>query len=63
MKYEVHNRRNKDTRRRWHSKLVITKIETGEDSDDVFLFLYKYRNILKEMGQKVHDYLYEDIIL
>ena len=55
-KYSGHT---KEARREYHEKLVDTKMEPGQDSEDLFFVLDQYRDLLEEMGQTVHDERYE----
>ena len=59
---EKYNGHTKETRRACHEKLVNTKVEPGQDPDDLFFVLDECRD-LEEMGQTVHDERCEDIIL
>ena len=49
-KYSGHT---KEARREYHEKLVDTKMEPGQDSEDLFFVLDQYRDLLEEMGQTV----------
>ena len=60
---ENYNEHTKETRKACHEKLVNTKVEPGQDPDDIFFVLDEYRDLLEEMGQTVHDERYEDIVL
>ena len=60
---EEYNGRTKETRRACHEKLVNTKMEPGQDPDDLFLVFDECFDLLEEMGQTLHDVRYDDIIL
>ncbi|CAN0068573.1 unnamed protein product, partial [Laminaria digitata] len=60
---EKYNGHTKEARRACHEKLVNTKMEPGQDPDDLCFVLDECRDLLEEMGQTVHDERYEDIIL
>ena len=60
---EKYNSHTKEARRACHEKLVNTKMEPGQDPDDLFFVLDGCRDLLEDMGQMVHDERYEDIIL
>ena len=46
-KYSGHT---KEARREYHEKLVDTKMEPGQDSEDLFFVLDQYRDLLEENG-------------
>ncbi|CAN0516343.1 unnamed protein product, partial [Laminaria digitata] len=60
---EKYNGHTKEARRACHEKLDNTKMEPGQDPDDLFFVLDECRDLLEEMGQTVHDERYEDINL
>ena len=58
-----YNSHTKGARRACHEKLVTTRMDPGQDSDDIFFILDECRQQLEDMGESVHDERYEDIIL
>ena len=60
---EKYNGDTMEARRACHGKVVNTKMEPGRDPDDLFFVLDECRDLLEELGQKVHDERYEDIVL
>ena len=60
---ETYHGHIKEARRAYHEKLVNTKVEPGQDPDDLFFVLDECRDLLEEMGPTVHGERYEDIIL
>ena len=58
---EKYNGHTNEARRACHEKVVNTKMEPGQDPDDLFLVLDECRDLL-EMGQTVHDERYVNII-
>ena len=52
----------KEARRACHEKLVNTKMESGQNPDDLFFVLDVCRDLLEKMGQTVHYKRYVDII-
>ena len=60
---EKYNGHTKEARRACHEKLVNTKMEPGQDTDDLFYVVDEYCDLFEEMGQTVYDERYEDIIL
>ena len=59
---EQYNSYTKETRA-YHEKLVNTKMEPGQDIDDIIFVQDESRGFLEEMGQTVHHERYEDINL
>ena len=57
------NSRTKEARRACHEKLVNTKMESGQDPDDLFFALNGCRDLLEKMAQTVHYERCKDIIL
>ena len=60
---ETYNSHINEARKACHEKLVNTKVEPGQDPDDLFFVLGGCLDLFKEMGQTVHDKCYKDIIL
>ena len=59
---EIYNSHTKEAKRASHEKLINTKMEPGQDPDDFFFILDRFRGLLEDMGQTVHDEWYGDIV-
>ena len=57
------NSTTKEARRAYHEYLHNAKMKSGDDPDDFLYTIDGYRERLKDMGQRVPDERYEDIIL
>lgn len=60
---EKYYNHSKEDKRNDSLNRINAKMETSQDLDYFLFVLYRYRDRLEEMGQRVHDEWYEGIIL
>ena len=60
---ENYNSHTKEARRACHEKLVTTRMDPGQNPDDLFFTLDECCQQLEGIGESVHDKRYENIIL
>ena len=61
--YTKYNSNSKEARRAWDEKLVSFRIEGGQDPEDYTIKLMEIRRRLDQMGEKISDERFEDILL
>ena len=61
--YTKFNSNSKEARRACYENLVNFRMEQGQDPDDYTIKLTEIRGQLHEMGEKVSDERFEDILL
>ncbi|CAN0557693.1 unnamed protein product, partial [Laminaria digitata] len=59
---KYHNN-SKEARQACYEKLVNVRMEQGQDPDDYIFKLLEVRGRLHEMGEKISDERFEDILL
>ena len=61
--YTKYNSNSKEARRACYEKLVSSRMEEEQDPDDFTIKLLEIRGRLHEMGEKISDERFEDILL